>query len=79
MKIAKHYQRVTFMALLIVKPVPFIVGAAMIHFLVIGGCVSSFGVFFKKIQETFDCTASKVARIPAILAFVAFMTGKPII
>ena len=49
----------------------------MIHFLVIGGCVSSFGVFFKTIQETFDCMASDVAWIPAILTFVMFMTGKP--
>ena len=65
------------MALLIVNLVRFTAGAAMIHFLVIGGCVRSFGVFFKKIQETFDCTASKVAWISAILAFVAFMTGKP--
>ncbi|KAK2163376.1 hypothetical protein NP493_1467g00024 [Ridgeia piscesae] len=49
----------------------------MIHFLVVGGCVSSFGVFFKTIQDTYVCTASDVAWIPAIMAFVAFMTVPP--
>ena len=48
----------------------------MIHFLVVGGCVSSFGVFFKTIKETFDSTAADVAWLQAILTFVAFMTGK---
>ena len=48
----------------------------MIHFLVIGGCVSSFGVFFKTLQETFDSTASDVAWIPAIMISVALMAGK---
>ena len=62
---------------LLIKPVRFTAGAATIHFLVVGGCVSSFGVFFKIIQETFDSTASDVAWIPAIMTFVAFMTGKP--
>ena len=71
------YNTQPLIALLIIKSVRFTAGAAMIHFLVVGGCVSSFGVFFKKIQENYDCTASDVAWIPAIMTFVTFMTGKP--
>ena len=48
----------------------------MIQFLVVGGCVSSFGVFFKTIQVNFDSTAADVAWLPAILSFVAFIIGK---
>ena len=49
----------------------------MIHVHVVGGCFRSFGVSFKTNLENYDCTASDVAWIPAIMAFVAFMTGKP--
>ena len=49
----------------------------MIHFLIFGGCVSSFSVFFKTIQQTFDSTAADVAWLPAILSFVMFMIGNP--
>ena len=50
-------------------------GTAIVQFLVIGGCVDSFGVLFTTIQHKFDATATQIAWIPATLAFCYLITG----
>ena len=51
-------------------------GTASIHFVVVGGCVYSFGFFFKPIQQRFDASAGEITWIPAIMLCVLFLAGE---
>ena len=56
----------------------FVTGAAFVHFVVLGGCVFSFGVYFKPIQERFNATAAEVAWMPAVMSCTALLIGKSV-
>ena len=52
-------------------------GTASIHFVVGGGCIYSFGFFFKPIQQRFDASAEEITWIPAIMLCVLFLSCEP--
>ena len=49
---------------------------ASIHFVLVGGCINTFGLFFKPIQERFDGSAAETTWIAATMHFVGFLMGE---
>ena len=49
---------------------------ASIHLVLVGGCVNTFGLFFKPIQERFDTSATATTWIAATMQSVGFLTGE---
>ncbi|KAI0226788.1 hypothetical protein LSAT2_022754 [Lamellibrachia satsuma] len=50
---------------------------ASIHLVVVGGCVNTFGLFFKPIQERFDTSATATTWIAATMQSVGLLTVAP--
>ncbi|KAI0220546.1 hypothetical protein LSAT2_027961 [Lamellibrachia satsuma] len=50
---------------------------ATIHLVVVGGCVNTFGLFFKPIQERFDTSATATTWVAATMQSVGLLTMAP--
>ena len=49
---------------------------ASIHLVVVGGCINTFGLFFKPIQERFDASATETTWIAATMQSVSLFMGE---